>query len=80
VPAWQGKSVSGGIADAVGSVSALCGELKCPASALPSCKKKKRHHKKHRAAAAKKKAPKKCKKHKKKKRKSAATATRLPTR
>jgi subtilisin family serine protease len=67
VPAWQGKSVSGGIADAVGSVNALCGELKCPASPLPSCKKKKkRHHKKHRAAAATKKASKKCKKHRKK--------------
>jgi subtilisin family serine protease len=63
-PAWQGKSVSGGIVDAVGAVRALCGKFKCPAK--PKCKKK-RHHKKRSAAAAKKKAKKKCKKTKRKK-------------
>jgi hypothetical protein len=66
VPAWQGKSVSGGIADAVGAVQALCGQFSCPAAA--TCKKKKRHHKKRSAASAKKhkRHKKQCKKHKKK--------------
>jgi subtilisin family serine protease len=66
VPAWQGRSVSGGIADAVGAVRSICSQSTCPAgaSAKRKCKKKNPHHK-HRSATSAKKHKKKCKKHRK---------------